>query len=154
MTSVGSPMGDIPHTSQPYRRDTAAQTSSVSMPSGDGKLWLPIWSGEVIHAYDEYNIFENLVTSKTITSGASMQFPITGTVDMQAAWAAGEELVGGSSAKATTFSVSLDARPIAACFETDNIDLMITQWEYRSELARQAGLALANARDKQIWSFL
>jgi len=83
-----------------------------------------------------------------------MQFPITGTVDIQAAWNAGEELVGGTDAKSTTFAVHLDSRPIAAFFETDNIDLMITQWEYRSELARQAGLALANARDKQIWSFL
>ena len=156
MTSVGSPYGDLPATSLTYRDSTSAVTSGTSQSggSGAGKLWLPIWSGEVIHAYDEYNMFENLVTSKTIASGRSMQFPITGTVDIQASWAAGEELVGGTDAKSTTFAVHLDARPIAAFFETDNIDLMITQWEYRAELARQAGLALANARDKQIWSFL
>ena len=156
MTSSGSPQGDLLNTHLPYRGDVAAATSGTSQiaGSGDGKLWLPIWSGEVIHAYDEYNTFESLVTSKTIASGRSMQFPITGTVDIQAAWNAGEELVGGTDAKSTTFNVSLDARPIAAFFETDNIDLMITQWEYRAELARQAGLALANARDKQIWSFL
>jgi hypothetical protein len=145
---------DLPHASQPYRAGEGDQTSSVSAPTGAGKLWLPIWSGEVIHAYDEYNKFENMVSSKTIASGASMQFPITGTVDIQAAWKAGEELSGGQNSKSTTFNVSLDKRPIAAFFETDNIDLMITQWEYRAELARQAGLALANARDKQIWSFL
>ena len=118
------------------------------------KLWLPIWSGEVIHAYDQYNKFEGMVDSKTITSGTTMEFPITGTVALKAAWGAGQELIGGTDSSATTFSVKLDARPMAAHFEMDNIDLMITQWEYRAELARQAGLTLANARDKQIASYI
>ena len=161
MASIGSPVGNIPANAspyQPYRYAEGTPTSSANWAGGSdnnrGKLWLPIWSGEVIRAYDEYNIFEGLVTSKTIASGRSMEFPITGTVSIKTAWNAGEELVGGQDSKATGFSVSLDSRPIAAHFETDNIDLMISQWEYRSELARQAGLALSNARDKQIYSML
>jgi hypothetical protein len=43
---------------------------------------------------------------------------------------------------------------MAAHFETDNVDLLVTQWDYRSELARQSGLTLANTRDKQIISAL
>ena len=39
---------------------------------------------------------------------------------------------------------------MAAHFETDNVDLLITQWDYRSELARQAGMTLANTRDSQV----
>jgi hypothetical protein len=39
---------------------------------------------------------------------------------------------------------------MAAHFETDNIDMLVTQWDYRSELARQAGLTLANTRDRQV----
>jgi hypothetical protein len=39
---------------------------------------------------------------------------------------------------------------MAAHFETDNIDALITQWDYRSELARQAGMRLANTRDRQL----
>jgi hypothetical protein len=39
---------------------------------------------------------------------------------------------------------------MAAHFETDNVDLLVTQWDYRSEMARQAGLQLANNRDRQI----
>jgi len=122
--------------------------------AGSGKLWLPIWSGEVIHAYDQYNSFEPLVTSKTIASGTTMEFPITGTVGLEPAWAAGQELIGGADNKATTFTVTLDKRPMAAHFETDNIDMMLTQWEWRSELARQAGMTLSNTRDKQIFSYL
>jgi hypothetical protein len=129
-------------------------TDGISGPlTGANKLWLPIWSGEVIHAYDEYNVFEQLVDSKTITSGVAMEFPITGTVALRAAWDAGQELGGGDSSS-TTIAVKLDKRPMAAHFEIDNVDLMQTQWEFRSELARQAGMTLANARDKQIAAYI
>ena len=128
--------------------------TSISTNNDMGKLWLPIWSGEVLHAYDEYRSFEPLVTSKMIESGRTIEFPMTGTVALKAAWGAGEELLGGDNSKTETFVISLDARPMAAHFELDNVDLMITQWEYRQELARQAGQTLANARDKQIARYL
>ena len=121
--------------------------------TGANKLWLPLWSGEVINAYDQYNIFENLISSKSLTGSFSYEFPVTGLVSLNAAWDAGEELVGGDSSS-TTFKVNLDKRPMAAHFETDNVDLLITQWDYRSELARQAGLTLSSTRDKQIVSAL
>ena len=96
-----------------------------------------------------------MVTSKTITSGTGMIFPITGTVDLRASWDAGTELIGGSDQDyLTSFKVTLDKRPMAAHFECTNVDLMLTQWEYRAELARQAGLTLANTRDKQIYAYL
>ena len=134
-----------------YRTSGTAAASGANPP---GKLWLPIWAGEVINAYDEYNMFEGLVGTKTISSGTTMEFPITGTVSLKPAWGAGEELIGGEDSTATTFKVTLDKRPMAAHFELDNVDLMLTQWEYRSELARQAALTLANTRDKQIYSYL
>jgi hypothetical protein len=130
------------------------QGTSISAGNDAGKLWLPIWSGEVLHAYDEYRMFEPMVTSRMIDSGRTIEFPMTGTVALKEAWAAGEYLVGGDSSVTETFAISLDARPMAAHFELDNVDLMITQWEYRQELARQAGQTLANARDKQIASFI
>ena len=135
-----------------YRSTVGGATDNVA--GADAKLWLPIWSGEVLHAYDEYRSFEPMVTAKTIASGREMEFPITGTVDLKPAWDAGEYLVGGKDATGGNFSVVLDKRPMAAHFELDNIDLMITQWEYRQELARQAGQTLANARDKQIAVFI
>jgi len=142
---------DITQDNIVYRSDTAARSSGTIPP---GKLWLPIWAGEVINAYDEYNMFEPLVTHRTIPSGTTMEFPITGTVSLKPSWEAGEELIGGENATATTFVVSLDKRPTAAHFELDNVDLMLTQWEYRSELARQAAITLANNRDKQIFSYI
>ena len=136
-------------------RLTAAATDGTGVNNSDGgKLWLPIWSGEVLHAYDEYNVFEGLVDHKTISSGKQMLFPRTGTVDLKAQWGAGEELIGGNDSKSNQFKISLDNRPMAAHFELDNVDMMITQWEYRAELARQAGMTLANTRDKQIGSYI
>jgi len=133
--------------------DLALRASNTAAPSGGvagaNKLWLPLWSGEVIHAYDQYNVFENLVTSKSLTGGFSYEFPVTGTIALNASWDAGEEL-GGIGGSSTTFKVNLDKRPMAAHFETDNVDALVTQWDYRSELARQAGQQLANTRDKQI----
>jgi len=145
--------GDLATTDLVYRDSL---TAGISGPiAGANKLWLSIWSGETIHAYDEYNMFESLVESRTISNGVSMEFPVTGTVALKAVWEAGQELVGSSTdAASTTFAVKLDKRPIAAHFEIDNIDLMQTQWEFRSELARQAGLTLANARDKQIAAYI
>lgn len=141
-----------------YGRATAASvlpTTGGQTSGGTDKLWLPIWSGEVMRAFDQYRMFEPMVDSRSIASGRVMEFPITGTVAMKAAWGAGEELIGGiDDSSSKTFAVSLDARPIASHFELDNIDLMITQWEFRSELARQAGQTLANARDSQVGSFI
>jgi hypothetical protein len=137
----------------PYRSDVAAGITGPI--AGANKLWLSIWSGETIHAYDEYNMFESLVDSKTISNGVAMEFPITGTVALNAAWAAGKELIGSTTdSTSATIAIKLDKRPIAAHFEIDNVDLMQTQWEFRSELARQAGLTLANARDKQIAAYI
>lgn len=134
-----------------YRTAVADGTSGGA--AGTNKLWLPIWSGEVIHAYDHYNMFENMVMQKTIASGTTAEFPVTGTVNLKAAWSAGEELSGGT-ATSKTFAIKLDKRPMAAHFEIDNVDQLLTQWEFRSELARQAGLTLANTRDKQIAAYI
>lgn len=132
---------------------TAPSLNSIPAVSGatDPNYWLPIWSGEVIHAYDQYNIFEPMVMTETIESGTTKRFPITGTVGHKGVWEAGEELLGDTGISTPGwFDISLDQRPMAAFFELDDIHLMLTQWDYRAELARQAGLALANVRDKQI----
>jgi hypothetical protein len=122
---------------------------------GTNKQWLPIWSGEVMTAYEQYRAFSSLTESRSIASGRVAEFPIMGTVALKSAWGAGEELLGNTSDNTSkTIAVQLDARPIATHFELDNIDLMISQWEYRSELARQAGQTLANARDLQVGAYL
>jgi hypothetical protein len=145
---VGSGVGNWPTGGQ-----AAGNNSYNPLTSGqdNASYWLPIWSGEVINAYDQYNIFEPMVTTETIESGTTKRFPITGTVSHKGVWNAGEELIGSESIdNPGWFDISLDQRPMAAYFELDDIHLMLTQWDYRAELARQAGLQLSYIRDKQI----
>jgi len=143
------PLDNLVNSEMLYRVGTDESVATSGGVAGTNKLWLPLWSGEVINAYDQYNMFENMITTKTLTGGFSYEFPITGTVQFEDAWEAGQELYGGSSTS-KTIKVQLDNRPMAAHFETDNVDLLVTQWDYRSEMARQAGLQLANNRDRQI----
>jgi hypothetical protein len=140
------------HGGWPKGGQAASATSSPLASAADNpSYWLPIWSGEVINAYDQYNMFEPLVTTETIESGTTKRFPITGTVGHKGVWQAGEELIGNSGISTPGwFDISLDQRPMAAYFELDDIHLMLTQWDYRAELARQAGLQLSYIRDKQI----
>lgn len=142
----------VPVTSNAGWLNGGQAASTNSLPStGTDSYWLPIWSGEVINAYDQYNMFEPMVTTETIESGTTKRFPITGTVAHKGIWQAGEELVGNQATDTPGwFDISLDQRPMAAYFELDDIHLMLTQWDYRAELARQAGLKLSYIRDKQI----
>ena len=134
-------------------KSTEATAAVAQLGVGDSisdmNLWLNTWAGEVLHSYDAYNVFEGLVDQRTIDNGTTIEFPVTGTIALESAWESGEELSGGGSTT-STFTISLDRRPIAAHFELDNIDVMREQFEFRSELARQAGLTLANERDRQL----
>ena len=141
---------NVPYTDLTLPRTGAADGISGVNPN---KLWLPLWSGEVIHAYDQYNMFESMVTTKSLTGGVTWEFPVTGVVGLNPSWNSGVELgaySGNANSTSTSFKVSLDKRPMAAHFETDNIDALITQWDFRSELARQSGITLANTRDRQL----
>ena len=109
--SYSANSGDLTASMIGMRTDTATWASGPV--AGANKLWLSIWSGETIHAYDEYCMFESLVTSKTITNGVAMEFPITGTVALKTSWEAGMELVGGDTSS-NTIAIKLDKRPIAA----------------------------------------
>ena len=116
-------------------------------------ILLPTWSGEVLHAYDSYKTFEGMVTSRVISSGTELEIPVTGKVDVKEVWGRGEAIDGGGG-PTNSFKIALDARPMAAHFELDRIDLMVQQFEYRSEMARQCGEALAKKRDMQIAQLL
>lgn len=150
MAATSFASANVPYTDFTLPRTGAADGISGVNPN---KLWLPLWSGEVIHAYDQYNMFENMITTKSLTGGVTWEFPVTGVVGLNPSWNSGVELgaySGDTNSTSNSFKVSLDKRPMAAHFETDNIDALITQWDFRSELARQSGITLANTRDKQL----
>src|SRR5574343_65378 len=125
-------------------------SSDLTTFNNAGGTWLPIFEAQVQAAYDQFRVFEPMVTSATIESGKAKVFPMTGTVGFKPVWGAGDELFGGVTDSSGTFMITLDDRPMAAHFELDSIDLLVTQWEFRTEYARQCAQRLANTRDGQI----
>ena len=94
--------------------DAGSIAATTGGAEGTNKLWLPIWSGEVMTAFEQYRAFGSLTESRTISSGRVSEFPIMGTVALKSAWGAGEELVGNTNEHTSkTVAVQLDARPIA-----------------------------------------
>ena len=44
----------------------------------DNKLFLKVFSGEVLESFERENAFSSLIQSRVLSSGKSAQFPVTG----------------------------------------------------------------------------
>lgn len=111
-------------------------------------LWLPVFGGEVIAAFDDYNVFSNLVMNKVISSGQVAKFPATWKIGSEV-HEAGTELLGLQT-ELREYSITLDDRPIVSHFEVDDIDEAMSHFEVRSEFARQCARALAKRDDQNV----
>jgi hypothetical protein len=109
-------------------------------------LYLPVFGGEVLKRYDEYLTATKFLQRRTITSGNTARFPRLGGIGAER-HAVGTKLLG-LDAEQTQISITLDERPLVSHFRLDDIDEAMAHFEVRSEMARQAGLALAEADDQ------
>jgi len=115
-------------------------------------MWLPVYGGEVITAFQEYNQFLDKVNYKTLTSGTTMKFPATWKIGSEY-HEAGTELLG-LDVETKEYSISLDDRPLVAHFEVDDIDTAMSHFDVRNELATETGRELARQMDRKIASLL
>lgn len=115
-------------------------------------MWLPVYGGEVITAFQEYNQFLDKVNYKSITSGTTMKFPATWKIGSEY-HEAGTELLG-LDVETKEYSISLDDRPLVAHFEVDDIDTAMSHFDVRNELASEVGRELARQMDRKIASLL
>ena len=70
----------------PTQANTLLPTSGTGAAGGQAdKMWMPIWSGETLTAYDHYRVFSGMTESRSIASGRVAEFPIMGTVALKAA---------------------------------------------------------------------
>jgi hypothetical protein len=109
-------------------------------------LWIPQYGGEVLAAFDENLVAKNIVRMIGISQGTSMEFPMIHKMGAER-HAAGARVTGQDVATGKRV-ISLDDRPILAAFEVDDIDTLKSHYEARSEMAKQAGVALAREMDK------
>lgn len=111
-------------------------------------MLLPVFGGEVITAFEEYNQFIPLVNYKTMTSGKDMKFPAVWKIGSEY-HEAGTELLG-MDVDTKEYTISLDDRPLVSHFEVDDIDVSMAHYDIRSELAAETGRELARQMDKKI----
>ena len=142
-------------------------------------LFLKVFSGEIITTFEEANIMMPLHRVRTIGSGKSAQFPVTGVASAQyhtpgesvlstgattgygnttsGSATAGNMTVaydGGSAKYGTKFShsektITIDDLLIASTFVAD-IDEMKNHYDVRSVYSREIGRALAYTADKNL----
>jgi hypothetical protein len=107
-------------------------------------LFLKVFGGEVMTAFEEANVFLDKQMVRQIASGKSAQFPATWKVG-SAYHVAGTEIVGTQSNVAERI-ITIDDLLISNVFLA-TIDEAKTHFEVRSEYSTQCGRALAKSMD-------
>jgi hypothetical protein len=110
-------------------------------------LFLKVFGGMVMTAFDEACVMQDKHMIRNISSGKSAQFPATWKVGASY-HTPGAEIVG-QTGKHNERVIVIDDMLISDVFLAD-IDEAKAHFEVRSEYARQSGLALANQYDKNV----
>jgi hypothetical protein len=111
-------------------------------------LFLPVYGGEVLAAFEEMSVAKNIVRSMSMSTGVDMKFPMIHKMSAER-HAAGTELLG-TDIQTAQRTISLDERPLVAHFDLDDVDQAMAHYDTRSEIAKQAGRAIAREMDKNI----
>lgn len=116
--------------------------------AGDARsLFLKLYAGEVLTAFEERNVFMPLHRTRTISNGKSAQFPLTGTAE--AKYHTPGSLIEADAIKHGERTVTVDDLLISSQFIA-NIDEAMNHYDVRSIYSKEAGYALANTADKNI----
>jgi hypothetical protein len=110
-------------------------------------LFLKLYAGEVLTAFEEKKILMDKVRTRTISKGKSASFPMTGRATAEYL-TPGNEITGGQI-RAGERIVSIDDLLISSQFIA-NIDEAINHYDVRSIYSKEAGAALANEADRNV----
>ena len=112
-------------------------------------LFLKVFSGEVLTAFAENNIFnEAMHTVRTIANGKSAQFPVLGTATA-AYHTVGTPLVGANQIKANEKIISIDDLLISQAF-ISSLEEMKNHYDVRQTYSSELGKALARTYDQNV----
>ena len=132
----------------------ANQTSSrLGLVNNSGtnfnELFLKIFSGEVLTAFAQNNIFtEQLHSVRTITSGKSASFPVLGTATA-AYHTIGTPLVGANQILANEKIINIDDMLIAQAVIA-KLDELKNHYDVRATYSAELGKALAKTYDQNV----
>jgi len=113
-------------------------------------LFLKVFSGEILTTFEEMNVMKDLHMVRTIQSGKSAQFPLTGIATAKY-HTAGENIADAgagylSNIKHAERIITIDDLLVASTFIA-NIDELKNHYDVRSIYAKELGKALAKRFD-------
>lgn len=116
--------------------------------TGDAQaIFLKVFAGEVLTAFEENNVVLPYVDVRTISSGKSAQFPVLGKAS-GGYHTPGTEITGLGIA-ANEVVITIDDLLISHVFIA-NIDEAMNHYDVRSPYSQELGRFLANTLDKQL----
>jgi hypothetical protein len=110
-------------------------------------LFMKVFSGEVLAAFDEVNVMKDLHRVRTIDHGKSASFPILGKASARY-HVAGEPILGSNKIATSERVINIDDLLIAdvAIYDLDDAK---NHYDVRQEYSKQLGHALAREFDKK-----
>ena len=129
---------------------TPSSLGQINAAGDVNSLFLKVFSGEILTTFEETNVMKDLHMVRTISSGKSAQFPVTGIADASY-HTVGEDIVDSSNGYLSTIKhaeriISIDDVLIASTFIA-NIDELKNHYDVRSIYAKELGKALAKRFD-------
>lgn len=142
-----------------YDPITPSRLGQVNLANDVDALFLKVFSGEVLTTFEENNVMLPLSRVRTITSGKTAQFPVTG-VAAAKYHTPGESLFGSeedgggndkylSNVKHNERTISIDGVLTSSAFLAD-IDEAKNHYEVRSIYSTEIGRQLAYTADKNL----
>ncbi len=113
----------------------------------ENALFLQIFSGEVMTAFDEVNVMRNLHFVRSISHGKSASFPCMWKADA-AYHTPGNPVLGSNQIEHNERIIKIDDLLLADVFIYD-LDELKNHYDIRSEYSKQLGAALSRAFDKK-----
>lgn len=126
---------------------TASRLGQVNAAGDVNSLFLKVFSGEVLSAFERENLMLNMTNVRSITSGKSAQFPVTGTIS-SSYHTIGNEILGTAVNKNEKI-INIDDMLLANAFVAE-LDELKNHYDVRSIYSNEMGQALAKTIDKNL----
>ena len=128
---------------------TLSRLGQINGANATDALFLKVFANEILTTFEELNVMKNLHTVRTIQSGKSAQFPVTGIATANY-HTPGDDILEtsgySSQIKHAERVINIDDVLLAATF-IPNIDEMKNHYDVRSIYATELGKALAKRFD-------
>jgi hypothetical protein len=125
---------------------------TLSSWDNNNELFLKVFSGEVLQTFETATVMKPLHTVRTISSGKSAQFPVTG-IASASYYKPGEDIMTDGSyvtpIKHSEKIITIDDLLLATTF-IDRLDEAKNHYDVRSIYSTELGRALARTMDKNL----